>query len=66
MPSRGSIRHGEPIVQTPTSKAAAAAAIDEAVHPHGDPFASEEYRRSALGTLFRRALQEACDGAPAR
>lgn len=27
MPSRGDIRYGEPIVQTPTSKAAAAAAI---------------------------------------
>lgn len=38
---------------------AAAAAIDRAIHPHADPFASVEYRRSAVRTLFQRAIKEA-------
>ncbi len=39
--------------------AAAADAIDRAIHPHADPFASVEYRRSATRTLFQRAIKEA-------
>lgn len=39
--------------------AAAADAIDAAITPHSDPFASAAYRRSAVRTLVQRALQEA-------
>jgi CO/xanthine dehydrogenase FAD-binding subunit len=34
-------------------------ALSRAVEPHGDAFGSAEYRRSAAGTLLRRALKEA-------
>jgi CO/xanthine dehydrogenase FAD-binding subunit len=46
--------------------AAAADAIDRAIQPHSDPFAPAEYRRSATRTLFRRAIEEAYEGAKAR
>ena len=39
--------------------AAAADAIDRAIEPSSDSFASAVYRRSALRTLFKRALDEA-------
>jgi aerobic carbon-monoxide dehydrogenase medium subunit len=42
---------------------AAADAIDRAIDPSGDAFASAEYRRSATRSLFRRAIEEACEGA---
>jgi carbon-monoxide dehydrogenase medium subunit len=38
--------------------AQAADAIDAAVEPHGDPFASSQYRRAALRELFMRAMRE--------
>jgi aerobic carbon-monoxide dehydrogenase medium subunit len=38
--------------------AQAADAIDAAVEPHGDAFASPEYRRAALRELFMRAVRE--------
>jgi carbon-monoxide dehydrogenase medium subunit len=45
--------------------AAAADALDRAIQPHSDPFASAAYRRSATRTLFRRAIEEAYEGAKA-
>ncbi|MCC7346535.1 MAG: FAD binding domain-containing protein [Variibacter sp.] len=42
--------------------AAAADAVDRAIEPHSDPFASAAYRRSATRTLLRRAIDEACQG----
>lgn len=44
----------------------AADAIDRAIQPHADPFASEAYRRSATRTLFRRALEQAYGEAAVR
>ena len=38
--------------------AAACEAIDGAIEPYADPFASVEYRRSATRTLFMRAMSE--------
>jgi carbon-monoxide dehydrogenase medium subunit len=45
---------------TPGGIAAAADAIDQVIEPHGDPFASEAYRRAATRTLLRQAVEEAC------
>jgi carbon-monoxide dehydrogenase medium subunit len=39
--------------------AAAADALDRAIEPHSDPFASVAYRRSATRTLLKRAIDEA-------
>lgn len=39
--------------------AQAAAAIDNQIHPHADPYASEAYRRKALKALFVRCVDEA-------
>ncbi len=44
--------------------AAAADAIDRAIEPQSDPYASAEYRRSATRTLFQRAVKEAYEKAP--
>ena len=43
--------------------AAATSAIDRAIEPQSDPFASAAYRRSATQTLFRRAIAEAYEKA---
>lgn len=43
--------------------AAAADAIDRAIEPQSDPFASAAYRRSATRTLFQRAIEEAYEKA---
>jgi aerobic carbon-monoxide dehydrogenase medium subunit len=43
--------------------AAAASAIDRAIEPQSDPYASAAYRRSATNTLFRRAIAEAYEKA---
>jgi carbon-monoxide dehydrogenase medium subunit len=43
---------------SPEGVARAAEAIDAAVEPHGDTFASPEYRRAALRELFARAVHE--------
>ena len=40
----------------------AAARIDEAIEPPGDAFASAQYRRAAVKTLFERCVREVCDG----
>jgi len=40
----------------------AGAAIDAAIEPHGDPFASADYRRAVTRTLFERAVHEICGG----
>jgi carbon-monoxide dehydrogenase medium subunit len=39
--------------------AAAADALDRAIEPHSDPFASAAYRRAVTRTLFKRAIDEA-------
>ncbi|HVZ42202.1 MAG TPA: xanthine dehydrogenase family protein subunit M [Ramlibacter sp.] len=49
---------------TPRGVAQAADAIDAAVHPHGDAFASPAYRRAALRELFARAMGEVRGPAP--
>ncbi|WP_038210978.1 FAD binding domain-containing protein [Xenophilus azovorans] len=46
--------------RTPAALQAAGEALDAAIHPHSDPFASEAYRRSATRTLLERVLAEAC------
>jgi carbon-monoxide dehydrogenase medium subunit len=38
----------------------AAEAVDRAIEPHSDSFASAAYRRSATRALLKRALDEAC------
>jgi aerobic carbon-monoxide dehydrogenase medium subunit len=45
---------------SPQGVSVAADALDEAIEPHADPFASAEYRRSAARALLREALDEAC------
>lgn len=40
----------------------AATLIDEAIEPTSDAFASAEYRRSVVKTLFERCVQEVCNG----
>lgn len=44
---------------TPVGIAAAANALDQAIEPHDDPFASVEYRRAATRALLRQAVEEA-------
>jgi carbon-monoxide dehydrogenase medium subunit len=56
-------REAEAILQTQgytaDAIAAAADAIDRAIEPHSDSFASDAYRRSAMRTLFKRAIDKA-------
>lgn len=40
----------------------AAAHIDEAIDPPADAFASAEYRRAVVKTVFERCVREVCDG----
>lgn len=47
---------------TPAGLAAAANALEQAIEPHSDAFASAEYRRSVARTLLKRAVDEACQG----
>lgn len=47
---------------TPEGISRAAAAIDEAIEPHSDPFASADYRRDVTRTLFERVMREVCGG----
>lgn len=44
----------------------AAARIDEAIEPSSDAFASAEYRRAVVKTLFERCVHEVCDGGEGR
>jgi carbon-monoxide dehydrogenase medium subunit len=44
---------------TPDGIAAATDAVDKAIEPHSDSFASAAYRRSATRTLLKRAVDEA-------
>jgi carbon-monoxide dehydrogenase medium subunit len=57
------VREAEEVLEkhgcTADGIAAAADAIDRAIEPHSDPFASAEYRRSVTRTLLKRAIDEA-------
>lgn len=55
----------EALGNTPEGIAAAIRAIDHAIEPHSDPFASAAYRRMAVRTLFVQTLAEACSGGAA-
>lgn len=47
---------------TKASLDAAGEALLRSIHPHSDPFASADYRRSATRTLFMRAMAQAHEG----
>lgn len=51
---------------SPEAVRAAADLIDETIEPPADAFASAEYRRAAVKTLFERCVRAVCDGEEGR
>ncbi|MDO8276825.1 MAG: hypothetical protein Q7T63_01715, partial [Burkholderiaceae bacterium] len=54
----------EQLGYTPGALSAAGAALNAAIEPHSDHFASGSYRRSATVALLGRTLAQSCGALP--